>query len=107
MLRVHERVAVDFGGGGEHEAGPLGEREVEQVLGTQRAYLEDPYRDALEVGRARGRGKMIYLVQSASNLDRKRNVLLDVLEVGFPSKMNDVLRGAGAQVVHADHAVAL
>jgi hypothetical protein len=39
VLGVHERVAVDLRGGGEHKAGPPGAGNSEAVVGTQSAGL--------------------------------------------------------------------
>src|SRR5215208_684370 len=62
MLRVHERVAVDLRGGGEHKAGPPGAGKSKAVVGTKRAGLKYLNRDAPEVGRARGGGEMVDLI---------------------------------------------
>ncbi len=54
VLGVDERVAVDLGGRGEHEAGPPCEGETQGVVGPHGADLEDRDGDALEVHGARG-----------------------------------------------------
>jgi hypothetical protein len=62
MLRMHEQVAVDLRGGGEHKAGAPGAGKSKAVVGTKRAGLEYLNRDAPEVGRARGGGEMVDLI---------------------------------------------
>src|SRR5215217_3131667 len=61
-LRVHQRVAVDLRGGGEHKACTPGAGKSEGVVGAQRTGLEYLYGDAPEVGWARGGGEMVDLV---------------------------------------------
>src|SRR5215210_923656 len=82
VLGVDERVAVDLGGGGEHEAGAPLEREVQSVVGAYRAGLEYLDGDAPEVLRARGGGEVVDLLQRAFDSEGRRDVALDVLEGG-------------------------
>ena len=108
VLRVHERVAVDLRGGGEHEAGPPGSGQPEGVVGALGAGLEYLDGDAPEVGRARCGGEMEDLLELSGNVYMGAYVVLYVLEVRLVGQeRGHVCKPAGNQVVHADDLVTL
>src|SRR5918994_4765663 len=107
-LRVYEGVAVDLRGGGEHEAGPLGAGKSEAVVSTKCAALEYLYRDAHEVGWARGGGEMVDLVELSGKVYVDTDVVFYILEIWFAGQEGGhVLDEASTEVVHADHLIAL
>src|ERR671916_2215518 len=107
VLRVYEGVAVDLRGGGEHEAAPPGAGKAETVVGTQRAALEYLYRDAHEVGWARGGGEMVDLVELSGKVYVDTDVVFYILEICFAGQEGGhVLEDARREVVDADDLIA-
>src|SRR5918998_722059 len=102
---VDERVAVDLGGRGEHDPCPLRQREAQGVVRPEGPDLEDGDRYPLEVRGARRRGEVVDLVEAPGQVYVRRDVVVDVLEVGGVTQVGDVIQATGAEVVHADHAV--
>src|ERR671913_1228811 len=108
VLGVHERVAVDLRGGGEHEAGPPGAGKSEAVVSTKCAALEYLYRDAHEVGWARGGGEMVDFVELSGKVYVDTDVVFYILEICFAGQEGGhVLEDARTEVVDADDLIAL
>src|ERR671910_1463121 len=107
-LRVYEGVAIDLRGGGEHEAGPPGASESEAVVSTKCADLEYLYRDAHEVGWARGGGEMVEFVELSGKVYVDTDVVFYILESCFAGQEGGhVLEDSRTEVVDADDLIAL
>src|SRR5918998_6151738 len=81
VLGMLQGVAVDLAGGGEHEAGALGEGEAQGVVGSESPDLEDGDRDARKVPRARGGGEVVDLIELSGEVYVGGHVVVYVLEV--------------------------
>ncbi len=105
LLRVLERIAVDLGGGRDHEGRALGLRQAERLVRAERADLQRLDRQLEVVHRAGGAGPVQHVVHRAVHLDVVRDVVADELEVAI-AQVRDVGQVSGQQVVDAHHRVA-
>ena len=96
---MDERVAIDFGGRREQEAGALGEGQAEHVVGPNRSHLDDLDWVGREVDGRGGRGQVEDVVDLPRNLDRVADVVLDELEPGVCPELGQPLGRRGDQVV--------
>ena len=81
-LGMHQRVAVDLGGGGEQEDRPPGVGQVEQVAGAECTHLQSLDRMRGVVDRGGGRGEMQDRVHRAAELEWLADVVPQELELG-------------------------
>ena len=106
-LGMHQRIAVDLGGGGQQEAGPFGQRQPQRLVRAQRAHLECLDRHVQIVHRAGQAGQVQHRIERALDEDVLGHVVLDEVEALVAGQVGDVVHVAGAEVVHGDHLVAL
>src|SRR3954452_8157422 len=107
LLRMDLGIAVDLRRRGQQEAGALGLREAECVVGAVGADLERVQRQARVVDRAGRRGHVVHEIDRLVDVVVRRDVRLDEAEVVAVLDVRDVVEIAGLEVVHADDAVAL
>jgi len=102
---VFQRVAVDFGCGGEQELGALVERQAERVVCAKRPDLERLNRQFQIINRAGGGRKVQNRINRAGNVDIIGNIMPDEVEVGITCQMGYVSGIAGYHVVHSNNRV--
>ena len=105
-LRMDERVAVNFRGGGDEEAGFFIFGEAQRLVCAERADLHGLDRDLQIINRAGGRGKMPDVIHRAVEENKFRHVLLDEFEIRVAAEVRDVVHRAGDKIVEADDFVA-
>src|SRR5262249_43538427 len=107
LLRMHERVAVAFAGGGDEEGRIFRLREAKGVVRAERADLQR--RDGMLeiIDRRRGRGEVENKIDLVGHEDVIRDVVPDELVVLVAGEVLDVRDIAGKEIVHANDAMAL
>ena len=93
-LGMHERIAVDLGGGGEEEPGALDLREAERVVGAVGAHPQRVQRQPRVVDRAGRRGHVVDEVDRLVDLVVRRDVDHPELEVRAVGDVLDVAERA-------------
>ena len=106
-LRMDERVAVAFGGGGEQEPRALCLGQAERVVRAERTDLERLDRQLEIIDRAGRRGEVENIVHRAGEIDELRHIMLDELKSRVAREMRDIIGIARDEVVDGDDAVAL
>ena len=101
------RIAVDLGGRGEQEPGPLRLREPERVERPQGADLQGMDRVLEVVARRCRRGEMEDPVDPAVHVEVVRDVVALVAEPLVGQRADEVVRVAGEQGVEAEDLPAL
>src|SRR4029077_19737939 len=84
----------------------FGLREPEGLVRPQRSDLQRLYRQLQVVDGARGAGEMEHALERSLDLDEVRDVVKNELKVGVTLEVLEVGLVPGAEVVHADDAVA-
>ena len=105
-LRMHQRVAVNFRGGGDQEARVFVLGQAERLVRAQRADLQGLDRDLQVINRAGGRGEMPDVIHRRIEENKFRHVLLDEFEIRVAAQMRDVVHRAGDKIVDANDFVA-
>ena len=105
-LGVDQRVAIYLGGGGEQQACALRLGEAEGFVGAERPDLQRLNRELQVIDGARGAGEVEHALERSRDLDEVRDVVENELKVGVTLEVLEVCLVAGAEIVHADHAVA-
>ena len=106
-LRMHERIAVDFGCGRDEEASFLKFCEAKCLVSAERADLHRLDGDLEVIKRAGGRSEMPDVIHRAFEKDELGHVLLDEPEIFVPAEMVDVIHAAGDKIVQPDDLVPL
>src|SRR5258707_14150351 len=107
LLRMDERVAIDFRRGSEQEASVLGFGEAERFVRAEGADLERLDRQLQVVDRAGWGGKVQEGVDGAFNVNEGSNVVLDEEEPLTAGQVLNVGSVAGDEVVHGDNIMTL
>ena len=105
LLRMDERVAVAFGGGGEQERRLLRLRQAKRVVRAERADLQRRNRQFEIINWAGGRGEMEDVIDLIGDEQILGHILLDESVVFVPGKVFDVREVPGDEVVDRDHAM--
>jgi hypothetical protein len=106
VLGVDLRIAINLGGRGQEEPGPLELGQPEHVMSPVRPDLEGVQREARVVDRTRRRCEVVDEVDFVVQEHRLGEVRHQEREGGIADVL-DVLERAGVEVVEADHPVAL
>ncbi len=106
LLRMDERVAVAFRGGGQKERRLLGFGETERVMRAERADFQRRDRQLEIIDRARGRSEMENVIEFFFRQENEvRDVVLDEREILVAGEMLDVLEVAGDEIIDRDDAM--
>ena len=104
-LRMLQRVAVNFAGAGEQEAGVVVLGEAERVVGAERTDLQGLNREFEVIDGARRAREMEHVVDLVAKFQRVRDVVADELELRIRAKRVEVFEAAGEQVIDGDDLV--
>jgi hypothetical protein len=104
VLRVYQRIAVTFRSGSEEEFRAFVLRQSERIMGSQRSDLQcRNWMFEIVDGTCRRR-KLEHKVHGARNKNEFRNVVPDKSKVRISSKMFDVVRRSGNEIINCDDA---
>ena len=104
-LRMHFRVAVHLAGRGLEDLRLHALGQAQHVDRAVHAGLGRLHRVVLVVDGARRAGQVVDLVHF--DVEREGHVVADELEVGVVQQVDDVVLGAGEEVIDAEHVVAV
>ena len=105
LLRMDERIAVAFGGGGEEERRLLRLRQAKRVMRAERADFQRRDRQFEIINRAGGRGEMEDVIDLIGHEQILGHVLLDESVIFVPGEVLDVREVPGDEIVDRDHAM--
>ena len=105
-LRMHQRVAVNFGSRGQQEARVFFLGQAERLVRAERADLEGLNRQFQIINRAGRRREMPDVIHRAFQEQEFGDILLNELELRIAAEVRDVVHAAGDEIVYADDFVA-
>src|SRR5262249_3659957 len=107
VLRVHQRVAVNFRGRSQNELRALGLRQTQSVVCAQRPDLQRLNRQLQVIYRTGRAGEMEHPIELADHVDVIADIVVDKFKFRVGAMVSDIGQIARHQIIHRHHTMSL